>query len=110
MPVIMPPQTEIRPYRQVARAAATGATRRRIIDAFHQALQVRWLEEITLDSVAAAAGTPRQTVIRLFGGKEGLLSAPAERTADEVERRRALPQHASVETAARVIAEDYEVS
>lgn len=33
------------------------------------------IDEITLDEVAASVGTTRQTVIRLFGGKDGLLEA-----------------------------------
>lgn len=97
-----------RPYRQVARAAATEETRRRIVDGFHQALQAHWMEEITLDAVAAEAGTTRQTVIRLFGGKEGLLEAVADRTAEGVAARRALPRHPTPDAAARAVVEDYE--
>jgi len=64
-----------RPYRQTARAAAAETLRARVVTAFHDLLLKRWIDEITLDEVAASAGTTRQTVIRLFGGKDGLLEA-----------------------------------
>ncbi len=106
----MPADTQVRPYRQVARAAATEETRRRIVAAFAAALERLWLDEITLDDVAAAAGTTRQTVIRLFGGKDGLLAAVAERMSEEVARRRALPRAATPPAIAHAIVEDYEAS
>ncbi|NMJ40974.1 TetR/AcrR family transcriptional regulator [Roseomonas sp. JC162] len=104
------PATPARPYRQVARAAATEETRRRIVAAFAAALERLWLDEITLDDVAAAAGTTRQTVIRLFGGKEGLLAAVSEHFGREVELRRALPRPATPAAIARAMADDYEAS
>jgi AcrR family transcriptional regulator len=63
-----------RPYRQAARAAAAENLRQRIVAAFHKLLLKRWIDEITLDEVAGSVGTTRQTVIRLFGGKDGLLA------------------------------------
>jgi len=102
--------TQSRPYRQVARAAATEETRSRIVAAFAAALGTLWLDEITLDGIATAAGTTRQTVIRLFGGKEGLLDAVAERMRAEVVIRRALPDGAVHVAVARALSEDYEAS
>src|SRR4051812_24510545 len=99
-----------RPYRQIARAAATDETRRRIVAACAEALEQRWLDEITLDEIAIAAGTTRQTVIRLYGGKEGLLQAVAERTEHEVALRRALPPGSSPRAAARAVVQDYEAN
>jgi AcrR family transcriptional regulator len=100
-----------RAYRQVARAAATETTRARILDAFAAALRERWMDDVTLDDIAAAASTTRQTVIRLFGGKEGLLAAVAERIAREVEVRRTLPVGGDRPTnAARALARDYEAA
>ena len=99
-----------RPYRQVARAAATEETRRRLVAAFAEALEQRWIEEITLDEIAAEAGTTRQTVIRLFGGKHGLLSACTERLGEEVRSRRSLPTGASPRAVAHALVEDYEAS
>ncbi|MBN9536550.1 MAG: TetR family transcriptional regulator, partial [Alphaproteobacteria bacterium] len=56
----MPP----RAYRQSARANAVQDTERQIVDALIALLEERWFDEITLDDIAAAAGTTRQTVIR----------------------------------------------
>ncbi len=99
-----------RPYRQVARAAATEQTRARILDAFAEAIERTWIEEITLDEIAAEAGTTRQTVIRLFGGKEGLLTAVAERIGQQVVLRRALPAGPLAHAVAQAVVKDYEVS
>src|SRR5689334_21600550 len=99
-----------RPYRQVARAAAAQDTQRRIVEAFAAALQGSWMDEITLDEIAASAGTTRQTVIRLFGGKEGLLTAIAKRMGEEVELRRALPARATPREVAHALVQDYEAN
>ncbi len=99
-----------RPYRQVARAAATEETRQRLVAAFGAAREDRWIEEITLDDVAAAAGTTRQTAIRLFGGKDGLLAACRDRLGEEVRGRRRLPAGAGPRAVARAVVQDYEVS
>jgi AcrR family transcriptional regulator len=69
------PAVPNRPYRQIARAAAAEGLRSRVVEAFRDLLLRRWIDEITLDEVARAASTTRQTVIRLFGGKDGLLEA-----------------------------------
>lgn len=100
---------EPRPYRQVARAAATADTGRRIVDAFEAALRARPVDAITLDQIATAAGTTRQTVIRLFGGKDGLLEAFAVKMASDVTARRALPDRPSARQATRVVVADYEI-
>jgi AcrR family transcriptional regulator len=67
--------TNTRPYRQTARAAAAEATASRILDAFVGHLAHRWFDEITLEMVARDADVTVQTVIRRFGNKEGLLEA-----------------------------------
>ena len=63
-----------RRYVQRARAQATEATASRIADAFLTRLLKEWFDEITLDRVAADAGVTVQTVVRRFGGKDGLLA------------------------------------
>jgi AcrR family transcriptional regulator len=73
-----------RPYHQTARAAATQDTQHRIVAVFRAALVTRWMDEIRLDDVASEAGTTRQTVIRLFGSKDGLLVAVANAMKDEI--------------------------
>lgn len=79
---------EHRAYRQTARAAATQATRDRILDA---ALALFWEApdvEATLDAVAARAGVTVQTVIRHFGGRDGVMAAAAQREAARVAAER----------------------
>ncbi|MBW6400263.1 TetR/AcrR family transcriptional regulator [Roseomonas sp. HJA6] len=106
----MSAETQSRPYRQVARAAATEETRRRIVTAFAEALAQRWLDEITLDELATAAGTTRQTVIRLFGGKEGLLDAVVDWMREGVVIRRTLMPGPTAIAVARAVGADYETS
>jgi AcrR family transcriptional regulator len=99
-----------RPYHQVARAAATQNVQRQIVAAFRAALMERWMDDITLDDIALAAGTTRQTVIRMFGGKEGLLGAVAEAMSDEILLARAIPPGASVESVVHALVANYDVT
>jgi AcrR family transcriptional regulator len=99
-----------RPYHQTARAAATQDTQHRILAVFRAALRTRWMDEIRLDDVAAEAGTTRQTVIRLFGGKDGLLVAVANVMKDEIQLMRAVPPGADPRAAAQALVRDYETS
>ena len=89
-----------RPYRQTARAEATQDLRSRIVQAFLSALKVQWLDDITLDDVAEKARTTRQTIIRMFGGKEGLLKAAVEIWPAEVEAQVRMPECKTVEALA----------
>lgn len=99
-----------RPYRQTARADAAAATKRRILDSFVERMRAGWMEEITLDEVARDAGVTVQTVIRRFGGKEGLLAAAAERFGEEVMARRAPAAEGDWHAHVAVTFADYEVS
>lgn len=94
----------------VARAEAAAATAERILDA---AVEVFWelpTDQISLDEVARRAGVTVQTVIRRFGGRNGLLAAGVERESEKVRRRRneAVPGDAA--GAVRILIEDYEVT
>jgi AcrR family transcriptional regulator len=73
-----------RPYRQKARAHAAAKNGERILDAFIGRLQAGWFEEIRLDDVASEAGVTVQTVIRRFGGKEGLLESSSRKVHEEI--------------------------
>jgi AcrR family transcriptional regulator len=97
-----------RPYRQVARAEATEALHDRIADAFLAALQERWIADITLDEIARAAGTTRQTVIRFFGSKEGLIAPAQARFRESVISRRAFDGPATPRKVADAAFADYE--
>ncbi len=103
MNIVAPKRT----YRQSARALAADATRERILDSFAGHLRERWFDEIRLEDIATEAGVATQTIIRRFGGKEGLLDAMHQRLGAEIrQRREAEPGDASGAVAA--IVEDYE--
>ena len=83
--------TAARHYTQSARADSTEATGRRIVEAFLGRLMKHWLDEITLDHVAEDAGVTVQTVVRRFGGKEGLLAGAVKIFSEQVKAQRAAP-------------------
>jgi len=95
-------------YRQTARAAASEELRQLVATTFYKLLLSRWVDEITLDEVAASAGTTRQTVIRLFGGKEGLLGSIEAIASAEAQPRISLPLNFSTKRALRALMEHYE--
>jgi AcrR family transcriptional regulator len=66
-----------RSYRQTARAEAVSASEKRILEAFLQCTRERWFEEITLEEVAHRANVSVRTVIRRYGGRDGLVVAAA---------------------------------
>jgi AcrR family transcriptional regulator len=78
-----------RSYHQSVRAVATEATGQRIVDAFLSRLMEHWFDEITLDQVAEDAAVTVQTVVRRFGGKEGLLKSAVKVLAAQIEAQRA---------------------
>ena len=67
--------TTKRPYAMKTRAAGAAATRERILAAATDLLVERTLDGLTLDEVAARAGTTTRTVLRGFASKEALLAA-----------------------------------
>ena len=92
----------------VARAQSAAATGERILDA---AVEVFWelpSAEVSLDEVARRAGVSVQTVIRRFGGRDGLLAAAAEREAERVRDQRDEAPVGEVRGAVRVLVEHYE--
>jgi AcrR family transcriptional regulator len=91
-----------RPYRMVARAGSTAATGERILDAAVAAFWERPGEQIPLDEVARRAGVTVQTVIRRFGGRDGLIVAATER---ELSRVRAERDPGAVRDAAEAVAQ-----
>lgn len=96
-----------RPYHQTTRAAAAEANAERIVTAFRARLERMWFDEIRLDDVAQEAGVTVQTVIRRFGGKDGLVEAAAHALGDEVRAVRAVPPPDPLRVAQAVVS-DYE--
>jgi AcrR family transcriptional regulator len=76
-----------------ARADSAAATAERILDAAVGLFWERPSVDISLDEVARRAGVSTQTVIRRFGGKDGLLAAGMEREGTRIglQRNRAVP-------------------
>jgi len=90
-----------------ARAEAVAATADRILDAAAEVFWERPAEQVSLDEVARRAGVTRQTVIRRFGGRDGLLAAAAEREVATVTRERTAPT-GDTGAAVAVLVEHYE--
>ncbi|MGI3903141.1 MAG: TetR/AcrR family transcriptional regulator [Janthinobacterium lividum] len=57
------------------RADASAALKKGILDALFGLLTDKDYDRITLDEIADAARTTRQTVLRFFGNKDGVLTA-----------------------------------
>jgi AcrR family transcriptional regulator len=97
----------VRDYRMTARAESAAATGERILDAAVELFWERPTDQIVLRDVAGRAGVTVQTVIRRYGGREGLLAAAAERQSRAIEAERAVPP-GDVDAAVSVLLEHYE--
>jgi AcrR family transcriptional regulator len=97
-----------RRYRMQARAEAAAATAERILDAAVAVFWERPVEDIPLEEVARRAGVSVQTVIRRFGGKDGLLAAAAERETERVRRQRDQAPVGDLPGAVRNLVDHYE--
>lgn len=97
-----------RPYRQVARAAATEATAERIVDAVVALFWEGPGATISLDAVAVRAGVSVQTVIRRFGGRDGLMEAAVTREIASVERERDPAEVTTPKAAIHQLVDHYE--
>jgi AcrR family transcriptional regulator len=67
-----------------ARAAATEATRRRIVEVASQAFLDEWYDDVTLRGIADAAGVALQTVVNHFGTKDAVYIAAMEHVSDTI--------------------------
>ena len=97
-----------RAYTMTARAQSAAQTGERILDA---AVALFWegpTDRLALDDVAARAGVSTQTVIRRFGGKEGLVVAAVQRESQRVGAQRATAPVGDVAGAVRVLVDHYE--
>lgn len=100
--------SERRPYRMRARAEAAAATGERILDA---AIEVFWelpTERISLEEIARRAGVTVQTVIRRFGGREGVMAAAGAREAERVRSQRDEAPAGDAAAAVHVLMDHYE--
>jgi AcrR family transcriptional regulator len=77
-----------RGYTKVARAEAEERTRIALLDAADDAFLCGPWEEASLEAIAGAAGFTKQTLLRHFGSKDGLLEKTLRRAIAEVEEQR----------------------
>ncbi len=77
-----------RAYTKVARAEAEERTRAALVDAADDAFFAGPWEQTSLESIAQAAGVTKQTLLRHFGSKDGLLEQALRRASADVEEQR----------------------
>lgn len=97
-----------RVYRMGARADAAAATGERILDAAVELFWEQPTDTFSLDDVAHRAGVTVQTVIRRFGGREGVIAAAVARESERVRTQRDEAPVGDVAVAVRVLVEHYE--
>jgi AcrR family transcriptional regulator len=97
-------------YSMELRAAATEATRERILAAAGELFLEHWYDDVTLARVARRAGVSAQTVINHFGGKEGLFAGVQERFGREVVSRRYSATPGDVDSVVAALMSDYEIT
>jgi AcrR family transcriptional regulator len=91
-----------------ARAAATQATRERIVAAAQHAFMNHWYDDVTLRAVAADAGVALQTVLNHFPTKDELCAAANERLARSIEAARWAVEPGDLDVALATLVDDYE--
>jgi AcrR family transcriptional regulator len=79
---------ESRTYTKVARAEAEEQTRAALIAAADEAFLSGPWERASLESIAHSAGVTKQTLLRHFGSKDGLLEQTLRLAMTEVEMQR----------------------
>jgi AcrR family transcriptional regulator len=100
--------TPKRPYRMQARAEAAAATGERILEAAIAVFWQRPMDDVPLEEVAGRAGVSQQTVIRRFGGKQGLFAAAVQRETERVGRQRGQAPVGDLRGAVRNLLDHYE--
>lgn len=98
-----------RPYKQVAREQAQQRTHDALLDAAEQELYGESWQQTTLAALAAKAGVTKQTLLRHFGSKDGLLLQTVMRGAAKVLEQRWSAAPGNVEDAVEGLLEHYQV-
>jgi AcrR family transcriptional regulator len=99
---------EPRPYKQVARAQAQERTREALLEAaLDEFYGDRW-QKTSLEALSERAGVTKQTLLRHFGSKDGLLLQALIRGASQVFDQRWSVPEGDVEGAVENLLEHYE--
>jgi AcrR family transcriptional regulator len=98
----------VRSYRMSARADTTAETGERILDAVSDMFWEQPSDRISLDEVSRRSGVSVRTVIRRFGGKEGLFAAAAARELGRTRSERDLAPVGDTAAAVTVLVDHYE--
>ncbi len=101
-----PPNVK-RAYRMTARKEAVNRAREGMLRAAFELWLERPYEDVTLDDVAELAGVSRQTVLRHFGSKEGLVVAVVDWGAPQEDEARQVDP-GDVATGLRRLVDRYE--
>jgi AcrR family transcriptional regulator len=97
-----------RPYKQVARAQAQERTRDALLDcATDEFFEGNWLKT-SLKSLSAGAGVTKQTLLRHFGSKDGLLAQAMMRGVSQVRDQRWRTPIGDIEGAVDNLLDHYE--
>jgi AcrR family transcriptional regulator len=97
-----------RSYKQVARAQAQQRTHDTLLDAVDEEVAAGSWGKASLEATAARAGVTKQTALRHFGSKDGLLEAALRRTSEIVRCERAQAPINDVPGAVRNLVVHYE--
>ena len=109
----MPPersasQANRRPYKQMARARARERTRDALAEAAAEEFYGGRWQETSLEALSARAGTTKQTLLRHFGSKDGLLLQALARAGAQVLDQRWSAPRGDIEAAVENLLDHYE--
>jgi AcrR family transcriptional regulator len=98
-----------RAYIKVARAQAEEQTRAALLDAADEAFLAGPWGQVSLQTIARAAGVTKQTLLRHFGSKDALLEQMLSRAVAEVQEQRLTAPTDSIAGAVENLLDHYEV-
>jgi AcrR family transcriptional regulator len=97
-----------RPYKQVAREQGQQRTRDALLDsAVDEFYKGRW-QKTSLEALSKKAGVTKQTLLRHFGSKDGLIEAAIRHASEIVRKERAQAPIGDVPGAVRNLVDHYE--
>jgi AcrR family transcriptional regulator len=99
---------EKRVYRMGRRGEQVREAGERILATVRKDFLSRYLDEVTLDEVAAATGVTVQTLLRRYGSKEGLFTAANELLNQDFHASRDRVEAGDIDMAVRMIVRGYE--